>query len=476
MRVLLLSTYELGHQPLGIAAPAAVLESAGHETRPFDLSQVDLPAAAVEWADALVVSVPMHTATRLGSDVIGRLRSARPALPVAFHGLYAPVVAAAGVAQPGDLLVAGDPSGALLDWLAALGAGAPAPDRLPPVRIDLGPVKTPASGPPLRRGLPPLSQYAKFARGSDLKVVASVAASHGCNHTCRHCPVAPIYGGRSRPIALETVMADIDQVVELGAEHVSFADPDFLNRPGHAREIAGLLHRRHPTVSFDATVKIEHILRHEQLWPELAAAGLVFLTSAFESRDDYVLQLLEKGHSAAEEQAAVGVARGSGIEIRPSWMPFTPWTTIESVADLLEFSAKADLVWSTDAVQYSIRLLLPAGSLLLDDADLGLEPEWVAADRRLDDLQLAIAARAELGTTTDETPAETFAGIWEVARKAGARLASTPPPPDTPWLPGPERPRLTESWFCCAEPTAAQLTGVGRLSRDGDTAQVGAVA
>ncbi len=64
-----------------------------------------------------VVSVPMHTATRLALGALERLRSERPGLPVACHGLYAPVLEGHPLLRPGDLLVAGDPVAALLGWL-----------------------------------------------------------------------------------------------------------------------------------------------------------------------------------------------------------------------------------------------------------------------------------------------------------------------------------------------------------------------
>jgi hypothetical protein len=323
---------------------------------------------------------------------------------------------------------------------------------------------------PVRRDLPPLESYARLVLG-DLEIVtASVAASTGCNHRCRHCPVAAIYHGRSRPVDTASVLEDIAQVVAAGAGHISFADPDFLNRPRHALEIARALHSEFPAVTFDATVKVEHILRHEMLWPELARSGLLFVVSAFESVDNCVLDLLDKGHTANDEALALGIVRAAGIELRPSWLPFTPWTTLATMAALLEFVAEQDLVWSTDPVQYSIRLLLPSGSLLLDLEDetlaRSLRPmvagsaPWVSLEAGVDELQLAIAARAETAAT--EPADRTFATIWDLAREAGAPLAASPPPSGVaPWLAGRARPRLTESWFCCAEPTGAQLQRLG---------------
>lgn len=480
MRVLLLSTYELGHQPLGIAGPAAALEAAGHETRGVDLAKTGWPDEAIVWAEAAVVSVPMHTATRLALGVIGRLRSEQPRLPLACHGLYAQVLEGSELLRPGDLLVAGDPVPALLDWLTS--AGAAGDEGLPGVTVYLGSPSSPAassptsrsSARPLRRGLPPLADYACLLQGGASVTAASVEASRGCNHRCRHCPVAGVYRGRSRPVSVPSVLADIDQVVAAGAGHISFADPDFLNRPRHALEVARALHAAHPGVSFDATVKVEHILRHRTVWPELAECGLVFVVSAFESVDDTVLDLLDKGHTADDERLALAIVRAAGIEVRPSWLPFTPWTTAESVAGLFLFAAEQDLVWSTDPIQYAIRLLLPRGSLLLADPDPVLagaltgqvdevgSASWVAPDPVLDALQQELALVAEAASGAAEPPDVTFSRLFGVARSAGAPLPAEPPAPvvRAP-QPAGSRPRLSESWFCCAEPTGAQFRAVG---------------
>jgi radical SAM superfamily enzyme YgiQ (UPF0313 family) len=477
MRVLLLSTYELGHQPLGIAAPAAALEAAGHETCGVDLSMSELEADDLAWAEAVAISIPMHTATRLGLEAIAAVRLVRPDLPVAWHGLYAPVLAGNDLVRPTDLLVAGEAIPALLAWLRStesersgeVGAGEMGGGSagVAGVLVELGPARPARSGlRPLRRDLPPLEGYARLKVGRREVVTASVAASTGCNHRCRHCPVAPIYQGRSRPVDATSVMDDVAHVVAAGAGHVSFADPDFLNRPAHALDVARRLHTEFPTLTFDATVKVEHIIRYPDVWPELRRSGLLFVVSAFESVDNAVLQRLDKGHSVADEAVALDRVRSAGIELRPSWLPFTPWTTLDSVAALLEFVAEQDLIWSTDPVQYSIRLLLPSGSLLLDEPDDALtrslgavvdgNTEWVSMHPGVDDLQASIAGCAE--AAGDEPPDIAFAAIWELARTAGVPLARTPPPPSVrPWLPGPERPRLTESWFCCAEPTGAQL-------------------
>jgi len=91
MRVLLVSTYELGHQPFGLASPAAWLAEAGAEVSCLDLAVESLDEDAIRAAVLIAVYLPMHTATRLASTVIPRIRTLNPAAHVCFYGLYAPL-------------------------------------------------------------------------------------------------------------------------------------------------------------------------------------------------------------------------------------------------------------------------------------------------------------------------------------------------------------------------------------------------
>jgi len=468
VRVLLLSTYELGAQPLGIAGPAAALAAAGHEVRTCDLAVEPWPTEHVAWAEAVACSVPMHTALRLGRAAIERLRRERPRLPVAFHGLYAPAAVHAGLLEDGDVALGGEVDGGLVAWLDALARGTKPPGGLV---LELGRPRPPLAGPPpARAGLPGLASYAVLVDGGERRLAASVEASRGCNHRCRHCPVPVVYGGRSRALALDRVLADVEAVVAAGAGHLRFADPDFLNRPAHALAVARAVHERWPDLGFDITAKVSHLLEQPEALAELVSLGLRFVISAFESTSERVLARLHKGHRPADLGTAVALARSLGVEIRPSLLPFTPWTTRDDVVDLFDFVAAHDLVPNVDPVQLAIRLLLPPGSLLLEDPDpelaaclQGFEPDalgvrWRSADPLLDELQAALSARAEEAGARGEAAEDAYAALRCLAFETLGRKDPGPPPlAVAPGPPAERRPRLTEAWFCCAEPTSAQL-------------------
>lgn len=467
MRVLLVSTYELGHQPLHLASPAAALLRRGHDVACVDLSVQPWDPEHLDGIEALAISVPMHTAMRLAVGVAAQVREIHPHLPICLYGLYAGTSQAVTVGSLVDRVISGEYEPALLEWVdsladAAIRRGTSGANQPQVVHLQRGRFDVPA-----RHLLPPLERYACLSAEGEERLVGYVEASHGCGFHCRHCPVPVVYGGRTRIVGASTVLADIDQLVEAGAGHITFGDPDFLNGAQHSRRIVAAMHQRHPDLTFDCTTKVELILRYRDLWPELAEAGCLFVVSAFETVNDEILAILGKGHTSADMVEATGVLRAQGVEVRPSLMPFTPWTTLGDLVELMDFVARHDLVGNVDPVHYSIRLLVPEGSLLLDAPAMephlgGYRPEqlgyeWAAADPRIDELQQRISKVVEQAAATGQPLAGTYAEVRSIVRQAAGL--------DEDWWAldpatqavAEDRPRLTEAWFCCAEPTELQL-------------------
>jgi hypothetical protein len=250
-----------------------------------------------------------------------------------------------------------------------------------------------------------------------------------------------VYDGRIRVVPEDVVIADVEQLVAAGARHITFGDPDFLNGRGHSLSVVQAMHERFPDLTFDCTTKVEHILEFAGVWPELARHGCLFVTSALECMNDDILARLDKGHTTADAANAVALLREHGIELRPSFLPFTPWTGEHDVLDILDFVVEHDLIGNVDPVQYSIRLLLPEGSLLLDQVEAGpYDPEALTYtwESPLDDLQRELSEIVEAGASSGEPIPTTF---YKVRQAAGAEDA-------IPMGSTEGRPRLTEPWFC----------------------------
>lgn len=474
--VLLVSCYELGHQPFTIASAWAALEAAGCSVAAVDASLDPVGDEVFDGARLVAVSVPMHTALRLGVAIARRARARNPGAHVCLFGLYASMNAEHLLDGIADSVIGGEVESALVDLAAAVAREGRRPAEVAGVTMAR-PGEATVARPILRRlafevprreGLPPLERYAALVgprREDERTVVGYVEASRGCLHRCLHCPITPVYEGRFFVVPKEVVLADAEQQIAAGARHITFGDPDFMNGVGHSMAIARELHARHPELTFDVTVKVEHILRHRERFAELGALGCVFVISAVESTSDRVLEELDKGHTRADVLEAVRVVADAGIALRPSLVAFTPWTTVDDYVELCELIVGEGLVDHVDPIQMAIRLLIPPGSALLRRdrprpwlRELVREEfgwRWEHPDPRMDRLHREVSAVVEAGAAAGADAGVTFARIRELAYEAAGRVA-----PPAPARPRRFVPRLTEPWFCCAEPNAQQLEQV----------------
>ena len=444
MQALLISTYEMGRQPFGLASPAAWLRDAGVEVTCLDLSR-QVFRAELASADLVAFHLPMHTATRLAVPAITRVRTLNPQATLCCYGLYAPLNREMLTTLGVDCILGGEFEADLL--ALATGQGTPEADRavagVPRLRFRV----------PDREGLPPPSRYATLQRGRERRVVGYTEASRGCKHHCLHCPVVPVYNGQFRVVPVEVVLEDIRCQVANGARHITFGDPDFFNGIGHATRVADALAREFPDLTYDVTIKIEHLLRHGDELSRLRATGCIFVTSAVESFDDDLLRMLRKGHTVADVTRALGACRRAGLVLVPTFVAFTPWTTLDSYAAFLETIDRLSLVAQVAPIQLAIRLLVTHGSHLLQLHDLVecVEPydpvrlvhPWRHRDPRVDELCDEVGALVGRGLTTDRT--ELFDRVWAVAHRPSGqgRLRRGNVPPSRA-----EVPFLNEPWYC----------------------------
>jgi len=522
MKIILISTYELGRQPFGLVSPAAWLRKRGHEVDCFDLTRQELDGRAVGSAELIAIYLPMHTATRLACKLIPSLRAQNPRAHVCCYGLYAPMngeyLRSLGV----ETILGGEFEGGLVRLAERLGAGEKGdkifPQGLKPSDAESSmselKVRRPnasESEPPAdwdalkhapttfvqnlnasadkttsatqaepmislerlkfevpdRAGLAPIAKYAHLVvPGDGYRVVGSTEASRGCKHLCRHCPIVPVYNGVFRIVERDVVLADVRQQVAAGAQHISFGDPDFFNGIRHAMELVEAFHHEFPSVTYDVTIKIEHLRKQEQHLARLRDTGCLFVISAVESVDDEILERLDKGHTREDFLYVARKFRELGMTLHPTFVPFTPWTTLAGYLDLLRVLAAEELVENVAPIQLGIRLLIPEGSRLLEleevrrgvgafDAESLVYP-WKNADERLDLLSETVQAIAAEADRKKESREAAFARIWEAAHAAAGIEA-----PELRVTEGRGVPFLSEPWYCCAEPTRDQLVSIG---------------
>ncbi len=416
-----------------------------------------LDEEAIRAADLVAFYVPMHTATRLASALVPRIKTLNPGAHLCFYGLYAPVNEGYLRTLGADTILGGEFETGLTSLVGRLRGGGNGVGRVsqpePLISLDRQKFRVPD-----RRGLESLTRYVSLTlEDGRPRTVGYTEASRGCKHLCRHCPVVPVYRGHFRIVQRDVVLADIRQQVVAGAEHITFGDPDFFNGVGHALPLVRALHEEHPQLTYDVTIKIEHLLKHARHLPALRDTGCLFVTSAVESLDDRVLSLLDKGHTREDLEEVLRHFREVGLVLVPTFIPFTPWISLEGYQDLLASLAQLDLVQHVAPIQLTLRLLIPAGSLLLELAEVRglvegfdealLSYRWRHPDPRVDRLQERVLALVKEAEASGESRQTIFSRLWQVGGQAAGdgsrRLPQRPR--------GPARtpiPIMSEPWYC----------------------------
>jgi radical SAM superfamily enzyme YgiQ (UPF0313 family) len=499
VNIVLISTYELGRQPFGLVSPAAWLRARGHSVACLDLSREALDEAAIRAAELIAFYVPMHTATRLAAGLIAPVREMNPHTHICFYGLYAPAneeylrgldvgTILGGEFEEGLASLAERLSGEPKNFqTASFRAERGIPPSLGPTDREI-PRSARNDGPtqrepvislarqkflvPDRAGMPALEKYARVVMpGGEQRIAGSTEATRGCKHLCRHCPIVPVYTGAFRVVERDVVLADIRQQVAAGARHITFGDPDFFNGPAHALSIVEAMHREFPELSYDVTIKIEHLRKHDAHLAPLRDTGCLFVISAVESVDDFVLEKFDKGHTRADFLAVAARFKELGMTLLPTFVPFTPWTTLEGYNNLLDVIAEQDLCENVAPIQLAIRLLIPAGSRLLELPDVramvgpfdsaALVFPWKHEDPRVDALCREISELVQRGEKLKLSRTQIFSHIGRAARAAvGKRETPGIPPSQSKGTPVPF---LDEPWYCCAEPMNDQFVSVGKV-------------
>ena len=455
--VLLISTYELGHQPFGLASPAAWFKANGADVACLDLAVQPLDRALIKTANLIAIYLPMHTATRLAAERLPQLKSLNPKAHLCCYGLYAPANEAYLRRLGVDTILGGEFESGLIALYYRLSSSTRA-DRHsqqadPSISLERQEFLVPD-----RTSLPNLIDYAQLITPDGSTLPAGYTeASRGCKHLCWHCPIVPIYNGRFRVVGRNIVLADIRQQVDAGAQHITFGDPDFLNGPGHAIPIVEALHAEFPNLTYDVTIKIEHLLKYQQLLPVLRDTGCLFITSAVEAVDDNILSNLDKGHTRSDFTQAATVLRELGLVLKPTFVAFTPWTTASTYLEMLSVIRELKLIDNVAPIQYAIRLLIPAGSRLLDLREIQdlVEPynqsalyyPWQHLDPVIDQLYERIFRLVLRSQKKEGSRAILFENIWHTILELAPDLESNYQNENIWDLAAKPVPRLSESWY-----------------------------
>ncbi len=414
MQVTLISTYEGGMQPLGIAGAAAHLAHAGHTVRAQDLTLEELDWAAVERSGLVTFSVPLFDSTAQAIEIAQEIRRRELSAKILFYGSYAMLNSEHVLSTAADAVIEGDWEHVLVDVAGRLERGEAFDDapgisttgkKALPTYLRTGRLV------PDRSILPPLTSYGYAEAKARMKrdvVVGNVETARGCRFSCKYCSVFAAYKNKVVPFPVDVVLQDIDNVVAAGAQHICFIDADFLNAPKHALEIAQKMHEKHPELTFDFTTRCDLIIEDPSRIERLVSYGAQFLTSALEFPSDRVLEAVNKGFGVETIAAAIVVCRKAGITLNPTFLMFNPWISLEDLGTFSDFIAANGLEDDVEAIQFQTRLWLYKGSPLLQNVEVqnqitvenGFNYEWKHADPAVEQVFEGIRATMPQDTST----------------------------------------------------------------------------
>ena len=430
VKIVLISTYELGRQPFGLASPAAWLRGCGHAVTCLDLSREPLNQQAVREARLIAFYVPMHTATRLTLELLESVHRLQPKAHLCAYGLYASLSAESFRAHGVNSLLGGEFEQSLMDLAEHLEPLSASPQIHPlDTSVSLARrVSKSRTAKDCRR----CGSYAHLVLpNGEHRTVGYTEASRGCKHLCRHCPIVPVYNGVFRIVDREVVLADIRQQVAAGAQHITFGDPDFFNGVGHAIPLVQALHREFPALTYDVTIKVEHLLQNSRI--AAGRCGKRDACSSFPRSSLWTTASCRNCRRATRARISFVSSKNAVGRYHSNRRLFhlPPGRHSENYLDLFENLRRLHLIEAVAPIQLAIRLLIPSGSLLLNYPEVremvgpfdsgALVYPWKnphpGVDRLAEEIHEIVAASEKMKRSRTAT----FEQLWRAAHRAAGR-------------------------------------------------------
>jgi hopanoid C-3 methylase len=406
IEVLLVSTFEGGFQPMTIASAITPLRKAGHAVSVLDTYVDGIQEELFKTPQLVAISVPLFDALHPGIEIANRVRQMNPQAHITFFGQYATINSTRLAGKYGDTCIAGEWEEPLVGLARYLTGTEPELKSIPGV-VDIDQVVSGALihpymsrnhfDVPTRDLLPPLYKYPqiqvdKLCGGK--QVVGATETARGCHHKCLYCSVFASYEGRVLQIYEDLVLQDVRNLVAEGMTHLTFIDADFFNTKQHGIKILRKLHAEFPSLTYDFTTRVDHILENKETLLEMQNLGVRFITSALEFPSELVLDAVAKYTTLEQIEEAVAFIRSTSIKLNPTFIMFNPWIQLEDIATFRAFVERNGLDEIIDPVQYETRLHLYKGSPLVNSPAMKsvnlieneFNYEWHHDDPRVDEL------------------------------------------------------------------------------------------
>jgi len=412
-QVALISTYETGFQPLIISTAAAALLQNDITPAVYDLYMDKSDRSGIMDHEFYGIGLTLFDSLQGGVAIAAEIRAENPDAHICFYGPYADLNKER-LMRYGNSCILGDWERPLTRLARVVLAGNDKEwTRMPRVyslanrgakaEYDRSYCVVPA-----RHLLPPIHTYSNtfIENILDRKMaVGNVETTRGCHHKCKFCSVYATSGTKVKFADPEVIMADVDQLVKQGVEHITFVDAEYINNIKFSLDIVNRIHDKYPQLTYDFTTRIDHVVENEAAISEFKNTGCIAITTSIEFPRKDILEKLDKGITSQHILKGMEILKRNEIKVHTTFVTFNPWTDLEGLMNLSFFIKDNDLEDVIDPIQYETRLHIYKGSPLLNDGTLSgltlheqdFHYEWEHPDPQVEEVFQRMVKPAEEG-------------------------------------------------------------------------------
>jgi anaerobic magnesium-protoporphyrin IX monomethyl ester cyclase len=364
--------------PLGIAYLAATLREAGHDVQVLDCTFLSRDEALVRARAAQAEVVGISCMVTMEEDCLGLARALRGSCRLLVAGGPLPTCRPEAFVRLFDAVVRGEGEQTMLALLSAYEAGA-ALSEVPGVMCRRGPDAA-RCAPPRQfahdldripfpaRDLLPNGQYIEFGRKAYGSSISTVMSTRGCPYRCEFCSNV-VFGDSYRERSPGNVVDEIEEVLALGYERISFADDVFTLNRRRVLEICAEIGRRGLRFQWECLGRVDAF--DVEMAGAMKSAGCFRIFFGIESGNDDILRLMDKRITTAQAAGAVRVAHEAGLEVGAFFIVCYPGETDDTVLETLRFATSLPL----DYLGLTMPYPLP-GTALLERVGDGVTHAW----------------------------------------------------------------------------------------------------
>ena len=202
------------------------------------------------------------------------------------------------------------------------------------------------------RGDVPNAQYVDYWRRHWKDATTPLMSTRGCPFRCDFCHKS-VFGDLFSARPVESVVAEMREIAELGYDHVWMSDDLFTLNYKRTMQLAQAIEEARLPLTWECLSRVTHV--DKALFDQMHRAGCKRIFFGIESGDENVLKEMKKGITPDQARAAVEACVAAGIKAAGFFMVGYLGETTDSLIRSINFSSSLPL----DYVSYTIAYPLP---------------------------------------------------------------------------------------------------------------------